>query len=76
MTALIQSVGYCVAAVGPTIMGWIFDATASWTLPCLMLVAVTVLMTIGSQIVAQSATFSPMSQRDSRDILGVNISRG
>lgn len=34
------------------------------------------MMTIGAQIVARLATFSPMSQRDSRDILGVNISRG
>ena len=34
------------------------------------------MITIGAESVARAATFSPMSQRDSRDILGVNISRG
>jgi CP family cyanate transporter-like MFS transporter len=36
-----QSVGYLVAAVGPLLLGSLHDLTGSWTLPLLLLVALT-----------------------------------
>ena len=32
-TALIQTTGYCVAAVGPVVMGWIHGRSGGWVIP-------------------------------------------
>lgn len=39
LSGMAQSFGYGIAAVGPFIMGAIFDLTASWTAPMLFLIA-------------------------------------
>jgi CP family cyanate transporter-like MFS transporter len=36
-----QSVGYSVAAVGPVLLGLLHDLTGGWTIPLLVLVALT-----------------------------------
>jgi CP family cyanate transporter-like MFS transporter len=41
LASMAQSVGYSVAAVGPVLLGILHDLTGSWTLPLLLLVALT-----------------------------------
>lgn len=42
LSGMAQSVGYLVAAAGPTVFGFFHDVTAGWTVPMLFLVAVLV----------------------------------
>jgi CP family cyanate transporter-like MFS transporter len=42
MATLVQSVGYAFAAVGPTLLGALHDATGSWTAPLLVILGATV----------------------------------
>jgi CP family cyanate transporter-like MFS transporter len=42
MSATVQGLGYCFAAVAPPLMGFVHDASGSWT-PALLLVLVSVL---------------------------------
>jgi CP family cyanate transporter-like MFS transporter len=42
LSGMAQSVGYLVAAAGPTLFGLLFDATGGWTVPLLFLVLVLV----------------------------------
>ncbi|WP_228460294.1 CynX/NimT family MFS transporter [Cytobacillus dafuensis] len=46
LSGMAQSVGYILAAVGPFIMGYLFDLFHTWTLPLMMLLVVTFLYTI------------------------------
>lgn len=39
LSGMAQSVGYLLAAIGPTLFGFIHDVTGSWTIPLLILVA-------------------------------------
>ncbi|SHI56829.1 MFS transporter, CP family, cyanate transporter [Actinomyces denticolens] len=52
-TALIQTVGYCAAAVGPIVVGWMREATGGWVAPFAVVVAALVLMTVCGQIAAR-----------------------
>lgn len=40
LSGMVQSVGYLVAALGPTLFGFLYDQTRGWTIPLLFLVAV------------------------------------
>ena len=53
-TALIQTTGYCVAAVGPVVMGWIHGRSGDWVIPFAVVAAVLVLMTVCAQIAARA----------------------
>lgn len=53
-TALIQTIGYCVAAVGPVVMGWVHERSGGWVAPFTMVVGVLVLMTVCAQIAARA----------------------
>ena len=39
-----QSVGYLLAAISPTLFGYIHDVNNSWDIPLLLLIAVVVLL--------------------------------
>ena len=41
MTAMMMGVGYLIAACGPALVGAVFDATGDWTLPIVVLLAMT-----------------------------------
>jgi len=41
LSGMAQAVGYLLAAGGPTLFGYLFEATLSWTLPLALLVVVT-----------------------------------
>ena len=53
-TALIQTTGYCVAAVGPVVMGWVHERSGGWVAPFAMVTGVVVLMTVCAQIAARA----------------------
>ncbi len=42
LSGFAQSVGYLLAAAGPFMMGALFDATSSWTVPLLVLIALVI----------------------------------
>jgi len=46
LSGMAQSVGYLLAAIGPTLFGFIHDATNSWTIPLLMLIGASILIFI------------------------------
>ncbi|MNI96497.1 putative transporter YycB [compost metagenome] len=39
-----QSFGYLLAATGPTLFGYLHDATQGWTIPLLLLLCLSVLL--------------------------------
>lgn len=45
LSGMAQSIGYLLAALGPLALGFIFDVTQSWTIPLLLLLVVTLIMT-------------------------------
>jgi len=53
-TAVIQTTGYCLAAVGPVVMGWVHEHSGGWVAPFAMVVGVLVLMTVCAQIAARA----------------------
>ena len=53
-TAVIQTTGYCVAAVGPVVMGWVHERSGGWVAPFAMVTGVVVLMTVCAQIAART----------------------
>ncbi|WP_239565329.1 CynX/NimT family MFS transporter [Brevibacillus fulvus] len=44
LSGMAQSVGYLLAAIGPTLFGYLHDTTNSWTVPLLILVGAAVLL--------------------------------
>ncbi len=46
LSGMAQSVGYLLAAVGPTMFGLLHDVTSSWTIPLLMLIVASILILI------------------------------
>ena len=53
-TAVIQTTGYCLAAAGPVVMGWVHEHSGGWVAPFAMVVGVLVLMTVCAQIAARA----------------------
>ncbi|MFY0517729.1 CynX/NimT family MFS transporter [Lysinibacillus sp. UGB7] len=46
LSGMAQSVGYLLAATGPTLFGYLHDVTNSWTIPLLLLVCASILLFI------------------------------
>ena len=46
LSGISQSFGYALAAVSPTLLGGIYDSMESWTVPLLVLIAMTVILLI------------------------------
>ncbi|GGH20641.1 CynX/NimT family MFS transporter [Paenibacillus segetis] len=46
LSGMAQSIGYLLAAIGPALIGYLHDATNSWTLPLLILLGASVLLFI------------------------------
>ncbi|MDQ1105373.1 CP family cyanate transporter-like MFS transporter [Nocardioides zeae] len=55
MSTLVQSVGYAFAAVGPTLLGAVHDATGSWTAPLLVVLGTTALFLVSTVTASVSA---------------------
>lgn len=45
-TAVVQSVGYCVAATGPVVLGWIHEHLAGWNGPFALLLVIVAAMVV------------------------------
>ncbi|MDD4753567.1 MAG: MFS transporter, partial [Desulfitobacteriaceae bacterium] len=46
LSGMAQSIGYLLAAIGPMMIGWLFDLTYSWVVPIIFLMVIAVLMTL------------------------------
>jgi len=46
LSGMAQSIGYLLAAIGPIIIGFLYDQTHSWVVPLILLSIISVLMTI------------------------------
>lgn len=46
LSGMAQSVGYLLAAIGPILIGFLYDTTHSWTLPITVFLVIAVLMTM------------------------------
>jgi MFS transporter, CP family, cyanate transporter len=46
LSGMAQSTGYVLAAVGPLFIGYLFDLTHAWTIPLIMLIVVSVILTV------------------------------
>lgn len=46
LSGMAQSIGYVLAAIGPFLLGYLFDLYANWTLPLIILAMVSILFTI------------------------------
>lgn len=53
LSGLAQSVGYLVAAVGPVVLGKIFDITQSWNIPLIILTAAAVFLIAAGSVVGR-----------------------
>lgn len=46
LSGMAQSTGYVLAAVGPLFIGYLYDLTHAWTVPLIMLIVVSVILTV------------------------------
>ncbi|MEH7382986.1 MFS transporter [Bacillus sp. JJ1533] len=46
LSGMAQSIGYLLAAIGPTLIGFLFDYTQSWLTPLVIFTVITILMTL------------------------------
>ncbi|MGI8387656.1 CynX/NimT family MFS transporter [Robertmurraya sp. P23] len=46
LSGMAQSTGYVLAAVGPLFIGYLYDLTHAWTIPLIMLIVVSVILTV------------------------------
>ncbi len=46
LSGMAQAVGYSLAATGPLMMGWVFQASGGWSLPLTLLLAIVPFMTV------------------------------
>ncbi len=46
LSGMAQGVGYCIAAIGPLLVGWLFDSTGSWLIPTIVMVVLSVGMAV------------------------------
>ncbi len=65
LSGFTQSVGYAIAAIGPFAVGTLRDATGSWTVPLLLLSALTVpLMALGAYVARPKALEDQLGTAD------------
>jgi MFS transporter, CP family, cyanate transporter len=50
LSGMAQSTGYVLAAIGPLFIGYLFDLTHAWTVPLVMLIVVSVILTVFGMI--------------------------
>lgn len=46
LSGMAQSTGYVLAAVGPLFIGYLYDLTHAWTVPLIMLIVVSIILTV------------------------------
>ncbi|QDS36137.1 CynX/NimT family MFS transporter [Brevibacillus brevis] len=61
LSGMAQSVGYLLAAIGPTLFGYLHDVTDSWTVPLLLLVCASILLFVFGLGAARNRTIRYLS---------------
>jgi MFS transporter, CP family, cyanate transporter len=56
LSGMAQSIGYAMAACGPILLGWLRDASGSWTLPLAVLTCLAVALCVVAQLAGRSRT--------------------
>src|SRR5664279_1427093 len=59
-TAVMQTVGYSVAAIGPVITGWVHQHTGGWAVPFAIVLGVTVVMVAAASFAVRRAPAEPV----------------
>src|SRR5699024_7403739 len=44
LSGMAQSIGYCVSATGPIVVGFILDITHNWSVPLFLLIGITIVV--------------------------------
>ena len=58
LSGISQSFGYALAAVSPALLGTLYDRTASWTMPIIFLLAMTVVLFLSGIFAGRQRTIS------------------
>jgi CP family cyanate transporter-like MFS transporter len=66
LSGMAQTVGYLLAAVGPSLFGVLRDATHAWTVPLVLLLAVTVCLLVAGLGAARNAHVTAPTSEDIR----------
>lgn len=61
LSGMAQAVGYTLAATGPLMMGWAFEASGGWTVPLVVLLAVVPFMTAAGIVSGRPVEIGPAS---------------
>lgn len=56
LSGFAQSLGYLLAAIGPTLFGWLYDATGTWSAPAIGFLTVALLLFISGLYASQNKT--------------------
>ena len=72
LTALIQTTGYIVAAVGPVLVGQLHAAVGGWSLPFAVIGTGTVIMTICAVIAVRDRSTPPGREKSARSAAGTS----
>jgi CP family cyanate transporter-like MFS transporter len=59
-TAVMQTVGYSVAAIGPVVTGWVHQQTGGWVVPFAIVLGVTVVMVAAASLAVRRAPAEPV----------------
>ena len=59
-TAVMQTVGYSVAAIGPVITGWVHQHTGGWAAPFAIVLGVTIVMVAAASFAVRRAPAEPV----------------
>jgi CP family cyanate transporter-like MFS transporter len=59
-TAVMQTVGYSVAAIGPVITGWVHQHTGGWAAPFVIVLGVTIVMVAAASFAVRRAPAEPV----------------
>lgn len=59
-TAVMQTVGYSVAAIGPVITGWVHQLTGGWAIPFAIVLGVTVVMVAAASFAVRRGPAEPV----------------
>jgi CP family cyanate transporter-like MFS transporter len=58
MSTMMQSIGYAISAVGPGLLGWLYESFGNWNTALLGLVALTMVQTVMGWIVGKPTLIS------------------
>ncbi|MDA8354645.1 MAG: MFS transporter [Firmicutes bacterium] len=62
LSGMAQSAGYLLAAIGPFLIGWLFDRTQSWTLPLIVLTGACLLLMLSGWGAGRDRQVSPVTE--------------